>query len=700
MPQVPQYQIGNERVAPLNTPKQNPGAAGDFGAGAIARGGQDLAAGVNDVAKAIDLHQQKQAALDAQTAFVAASDEERAWAAEAAKRQGKNAVGLEKDGDAAFGEIRRRHGEGLSPRASQAFGAMMESRRGDFLDGLSRREAQEFQAYQAETTRAMIDNAISDASANPALVGKSRARILAAISANNDGSGEEALRAKSRAALTALHGGVIENMMQSSPSAALKYLDANKGEIEGTKLGDIRKAIRIEADRQESERNQRNAGAVSDFVQRAGDYADWVTAGNAPSSDFSREKIVSVLGPEKGTKVADSIERAEHLGSVFARLKSADPKEVEKIKEEYAAELSGESASDGDPWADYSAKQKEAASFSAALDQRNKALSADGAGYALTTSPNVMEAWNGYVNAGNDPQLLATGARQYATAVLAEQARLGVPADKRRILPVSIRDGIVSKFKSSDATEQAALSVQLAEQWGANWPRVYGEMSKDMPSTALVMGSGIDSETASRLAEASTIDRKELLKALPSSTSSELRTKLASELSDFHATLASSVNGQETFSTWWDETEKLALYYMSQGESDAGSAARHAANDIVNKYFDFRGSYRVPKAFDADSVEGGAERIMGKITASDIAPVVVDLQGADPKKAQASNIGDIKRRGEWVNAPNGEGLILQVDGRNVRRPDGSPFYVSFKEMTGAYDSRDRLDDLYIQGKDR
>lgn len=107
------------------------------------------------------------------------------------------------------------------------------------LDSLSTYESGERHVARNQAADAAITNQVSLAAQNydsPSAVSAARDQVVekVAVQAYFNGWDKNVTEAKKREALTRLHVSVFENMVERSPETARKYLDATKGEIDGT----------------------------------------------------------------------------------------------------------------------------------------------------------------------------------------------------------------------------------------------------------------------------------------------------------------------------------------------------------------------------------------------------------------------------------------------------------------------------------
>jgi hypothetical protein len=307
-----------------------------------------------------------------------------------------------------------------------------------------------------------------------------------------------------------------------------------------------------------------------------------------------------------------------------------------------------------------------------------KQMEDDPAAYAAKNSPSVQQAWTALQNAPATDMLKKSGAAlDYVNATLAEQKRLGVLSPA--ILPKPIADSIVRQFydQQNGGQNAALLMQQQAAVWGKYWPQVYGQVAKDLPGAALVIGSGMKPAAAELLARASVMKPDELKEGLPPDSVKDTATELQSEMAPFMQSLSPMAGGAQTFNTFHDQTQKLALMYVRAGESPT-KAAQRAFDDTVGSKYEFvtdrnnkAAVYRVPKQYQTSKVEYGAERFLRSIDGVDL-DVPPSLAGLDPAQARKAYVSSLKSSAYWVTAPDESGLVLYANGSAVMDAAGKP----------------------------
>jgi hypothetical protein len=211
--------------------------------------------------------------------------------------------------------------------------------------------------------------------------------------------------------------------------------------------------------------------------------------GGLPDDDrFSRDTLIATLGEEAGATAWGEIEAARAFGDQMAAIRWATPGEIA----ERMAGLETEAA-----------QPRAAGPLALVVARRERQLHDQPADYALanphiaglhhamieaTAQPGLPPALAAALQAGGntaassaadlsqDDRRAATAA--YANATLAEQQRLGVPEDRRRILPDAMAKEIAGAIAASDPAKADQTLRDLAADWGEDWPRVLEDMKR------------------------------------------------------------------------------------------------------------------------------------------------------------------------------------------------------------------------------
>ncbi len=319
-----------------------------------------------------------------------------------------------------------------------------------------------------------------------------------------------------------------------------------------------------------------------------------------------------------------------------------------------------------------------------ALQQRNEALARDPALY-VASEPNVKAAHDA-IDA-SDPSTFEA----YARASVAAQKSLGVADSDTRLLASSQSALIVKNLMNADPakTDAGAQLDGLAKQYGAAWPKVFGDLVRaKLPSTFQVLATMDGPDQAAARTELQTAQQQaekvggvaKYAETLPPSAKTAIDNGLDAALQDFQTTTRQNTGGQEVYSSVRQATQLLAYSYVARQGLDPTTAVAKAANSIVGDRYDMDGTMRVPKG-TMGQVQAATSNVVAALKPTDLAPF-----GGDPAISQDQRQSielDAARRGTWVPNNDDSGLILMGLRKNgygvVRMQNGSPVEVKFSD---------------------
>jgi hypothetical protein len=310
---------------------------------------------------------------------------------------------------------------------------------------------------------------------------------------------------------------------------------------------------------------------------------------------------------------------------------------------------------------------------------------------AISVSPIVNQNYQKMTQLMSDPSASpeerTMAVNQYAVSAAAEQDRLGI--SQVRLLPKSYVDYIGSRLQGAKTGEELSDNITaMSKQWGSNWNTVYKQLVQDkaMPAAGVVIGSGMTSKAAADLAIASKYKDDDLIKGLPQGTKKDVSESVSGQLEDFRATMiggngtARTIGSVDTYNIFYEQTNKLALYYHSQGFS-VSDAAKMAAKETINSKYDFANSYRVPKDSQVTirEVEQAQSYLLNNLNQ-------LDLQIPETLRKDEFVKGDyiknVKRKSYWVTAPDESGLVLfnSDSNSNILLANGQPVQYTWQEL--------------------
>jgi len=397
--------------------------------------------------------------------------------------------------------------------------------------------------------------------------------------------------------------------------------------------------------------------------------------------EYDPAQVRHFFPKEKADEILQVLQDSKDAGQVMAGVRTATPEDLSAQRQQLEAGMNDPKATD------YAKRKKMLGALDAAIQKRSVELGKDPAGYVAQYSPNVATKF-----AAIDPQKPETFG-DYATAALAEQERLGVPAEGRSILPAGVAAGIASKIAGIDPAKQNPGQVisATAQSYGQYWPQVFGDLVKaKLPGTYQVLATMDRPDQTVPAADLSRaiglISEKggmsALKKSVPDDTQKAIDKGLDDALADFRESVGPQSGGAQLYATVRDGAQALAYYYGFRGKSDS-EAVKTAVDGIINSKYDFgsigASQVRVPKG-TMSVVDRAARAMQGGITADDLGPVPGNPQ-ISPEQRKEIWLGAI-RSGGWANNEDDSGLVLMGRFRNgamgvVRRSDGSRIELKF-----------------------
>lgn len=470
----------------------------------------------------------------------------------------------------------------------------------------------------------------------------------------------------------------VSSRLRSQPQQVLAQLKSENGGgaadvamLNADNRIQLRNAAEAEMKRREAEARQAAAISRAEMGFRVQDataaYMQGLQFDNPPSAGELR----ATYGPERGQQIFESMSKAQQYGVGVKEYATLPISERPKFLNERAPAVAGV-ATEG-----FAEDAKLFGKMLSDVQDLDKQLVKDGAGYAIKYAPEVNTAWQA-VMAADDPSTAQAAYQAYAEAVKGEQARLGVP--QPTVIPASYAAHIAAAFK--DPANAGPRQIQMIEEmktnWGQHFPDVFKQVAGQLPDSVKIIGSGVDRDTATLLSGIAPVKTDELKKPLPSADVNLMNGSLQEALSNFGRTFASQAGGQATYASIYNEAYRGALAQMAQGKS-ASDAAEDMAKRLTANY-QIDGSLRVPNKYDIDSVQEGVQTVVSTIKASDLA--LSEVQGVSgeftDERAQA-----IMQSATVIANKDETGVYLMHNGAAILGKDGRPLEYTFEELIGA-----------------
>lgn len=427
---------------------------------------------------------------------------------------------------------------------------------------------------------------------------------------------------------------------------------------------------------------QNQAVYRQDIERRLNDADAMARNGIVDPNPLIQQHFVSAYGAEEGARQYEVYAGTQQMAGDIAKMRTMPNEEIGAFLAQNAPQ----------PGAGYDIAAKRFGVMQQSAAAVLKMRDDDPATFVLKSSPQVSQAYTSLQSSfnGGSLQQQQASARAYADASIAEQKRLGI--GQPRLLSKAYSDAVQQQFIGSVGGEDVAQKIQgLSNLWGNYWPTVYKQLIADkaLPPTAIVIGSGMTGAAAADMAMASKYKEDDILAGFPDgkAVKKDVGERLVKQMEEFRLTMVGSdgnprtVGGLDTYNLFYAQTEKLALYYVSQGMSEKDAVKKAADATVLGRYevISQYGPYRVPKTENVSKVTDGAHYAIVNLKAEDIAmPATMRQDGF----VRTDVLKNVKRKGYWVTSPNEDGLVLfNADTRApVLRGDGQPIAYTWGQL--------------------
>jgi hypothetical protein len=570
-----------------------------------------------------------------------------------------------------FEQQQAKIGESLKNERQRArYNELVMRRRQSLSGDLNRYEYRERENYYDDVERGQVETAMQGAALNyndPDKIGYYQRKMTEVLKsqAQRKGLPEEMQQATLLKANSGMASAVISRMVDDDPYKARAYFTTAQEGMTAEDQVQISRLIDREIKSREIEARQMQAIARAELSTRVSDAQSAYLSGYDFDNPPTASDFAASYGAKEGAERYAKFVKTQDIGTAIRQVAMASPEERAQLIDQYLPARDGV-ASEG-----FAVDAKLFGQLVNTASRLGDELQRDPATYVASRSPLLRKAAE--EAASGDPAAVEA----YATAMIAEQQRLGAP--EPRLLSEKQAAGIASAFENTaDGGSNASQVIeQLQQQWGKHWPTVYKQLQDKLPGAALVIGSGVDPQTSAMLTRIAPLKTEELKKGLPSIDTKEAKDTLNAAMTDFRLTLAGQVGGERTFSTLYSEAERLAYAYMGQGKSPK-DAVTQATKALIDDKYTLAGTYRVPKSFDAELVEAGTERAIESLDPSVLRFAVP--KGVDEAFAKERVKAAISKDGYWVTLPDESGLALYYGGEAVLTKEGEPVTRSFDDL--------------------
>lgn len=437
-----------------------------------------------------------------------------------------------------------------------------------------------------------------------------------------------------------------------------------------------------------STQQSNTAQAAAAFKGRWNDTAQEAWRTGTVQQPLTRMDFMENYGAAEGARNYGEYQAQLQLGADKVAVATMTPQERAELRTRYAPQ----------PGAGYAESAKRADLLDKAIAAVAKEQADDPAGFASRSLPAVAQAQSRLIGALTDPKARdeerAMAARTYAETTLAEQERVGIAADARRVLPGHYVDALNRSFGAAASAEDPQARTGLVAQirreaamWGEHWPAVMQQLNPVSQPIVRAIAADANPEAMVRLLSVGKDESVvKLLKEQNETKYNDMTKKLNDVMGPFRRSLLGRQLDRD-YGGYYGLAEKLTALYIRDDE-DPGVAAEKAFKALIGDRYDFRDTWRMPKsaAVPADEVQRGvleAQRQMRQNPggAFDIQPAVNDIGVADNI---ADSMEKFARDGKWVTSYDNSGLNLVYNGTGgakfVRRRDGSPVQFTWAQL--------------------
>ena len=445
----------------------------------------------------------------------------------------------------------------------------------------------------------------------------------------------------------------------------------------------------------------------------AKEYTDSVAAlADGKDVPLDTAKIDRLFPPDKAAEMKEVADDARTAGGFISTIRTSTQQDIAAQRQQLAALANDPTANN------YARRAKLLKIYDEVVKNHVAGLAKDPSAYVANYSPQVKDLYQqqaqlaetAQATVPQDQRAVAMDVARrsfanYAHATLAEQERLGVPVQKRAILPEAEAANIAAGITRIDATTTDPVTAinQVAQRYGQGmgtndyWPQVYGQLVTQgkLPGPYQVLGT-MDREdqkvAAADLSRAMGVIAQKggmaAVKAGATDQAKEIDKQIETYLEPFRLSTGPNQGGEQLYHTVQEAAQALAYYYAYRGES-ASNAATHAVDGIINHKYDF-GSFgnntvRVPKEGDQDMVrvtQRAAEQVQQSINADQLGPIP-GSPTRTPAERKALWLEAI-RNGGWANNEDDTGIVLMAQLRNgaqvpVRLADGTTVSLMFRD---------------------
>jgi GH24 family phage-related lysozyme (muramidase) len=410
------------------------------------------------------------------------------------------------------------------------------------------------------------------------------------------------------------------------------------------------------------------------------------------TNPIQHDEFLNGLGPQKGEAAWQDYQKDVQLGADMRTLAGQSPEEIAATYARYANPTPGDN---------YGTQVQRRDQLMKVIKENQKTKEKDPAGFVIRRTDSGQASFNQFNELVADksatPGMRTAYAQMFASRMLAEQERLGVPQEARKVAPDwytgPIKDKIAAAATSDDPKARQAVPQLIAAQkelWGSYWPNIAAQIAPPGAAPLVkAIAAGADPVATQRLLD---IPKGEspakILKEQNEVTAKNLNSSLNTAFAPFLGSMV-GLQKDRDYSGYAALGTELGALYVRDGVGEKEAAAK-AFNDLIGNRYDFRDTYRIPKAtgtIDPDTVQRGVYEATQEVQRAhngDPASPFGDIQLQQNDLGVSDNEADMRRGiardGRFVTSSGNDGLNLLVGSKFVKDSRGQPILLRWDQL--------------------
>jgi GH24 family phage-related lysozyme (muramidase) len=470
-------------------------------------------------------------------------------------------------------------------------------------------------------------------------------------------------------------------------TAMLRIMDdpelANRPQVQAAALARINKIY-------EAFNFQNSQQSAAFTVRLNGSLAELRDTGQL-SSPIQHDEFINGFGPAKGEATWQDYQKDVGLGADMRSLAGQSPGELADTIGRYSKLTPGD---------DYGRQAERRDQIIKAAQNNQTGKEKDPADFVIRRTDSGQASWKQFNELLGDknasPGMKTAFAQMFAEKMLAEQDRLGVPAESRKVAPDwytgPIKDQIAAAATSEDPNARQRVPQLIAAQkelWGEYWPNIVPQIAPPGAAPLVkAIAAGADLVAMQRLLD---IPKGEspakILKEQNEVTAKNLNASLNTAFAPFLGSMV-GLQKDRDYSGYAALGTELGALYVRDGMKESEAAAK-AFNDLIGNRYDFRDTYRIPKSpqVNPDDVQRGVyeatqeiQRVRNGNASSPFGHLQLGQNDLGVSDNEVDTRRGIARDGRFVTSPRNDGLNVLVGNKFVKNQDGTPVLLHWDQL--------------------